>query len=58
MISQKNTTVINFVRSRAQSRVSIDFSCTISKIQNICHSHRMSPWEVIQARFRKKIRQS
>ncbi|RWW35774.1 hypothetical protein BHE74_00059260 [Ensete ventricosum] len=27
-----------FVRSRAQSRVSIDFLCTVSKIQNTGHS--------------------
>ncbi|RZS21597.1 hypothetical protein BHM03_00054250 [Ensete ventricosum] len=42
MVSQKNVTVINF----RQSRVSIDFSCTVSEIQNIGHSQRNSPWEV------------
>ncbi|RZS24663.1 hypothetical protein BHM03_00057759, partial [Ensete ventricosum] len=50
----KNATVINFV----QSRVSIDFSCTVSKIQNTGLSCLNSPWEVVQARFRKKIRRS
>ncbi|RZR91989.1 hypothetical protein BHM03_00020218 [Ensete ventricosum] len=34
MDSSKNMTVINFARSRAQSFVSIGFSCTISEIQN------------------------
>ncbi|RZS28564.1 hypothetical protein BHM03_00062172 [Ensete ventricosum] len=53
-ISRKNETVINF----AQSRVSIDFSCTISKIQNTGLSRLISPWEVVQARFHKKIRRS
>ncbi|RZR96890.1 hypothetical protein BHM03_00025969 [Ensete ventricosum] len=48
----------NFARSRAHSRVSINFSCTISKIQNIGHSRRISPWEVVRARFRKKTRWS
>ncbi|RRT33565.1 hypothetical protein B296_00042057 [Ensete ventricosum] len=48
MVSRKNATVINF----AQSRVSIDFSCTVSKIQNTGHSCLI--WEVVQARFRKK----
>ncbi|RWW39699.1 hypothetical protein BHE74_00054951 [Ensete ventricosum] len=33
MVSLKNTTVINFARSRAQSVVSIDFSCIISEIK-------------------------
>ncbi|RZR91197.1 hypothetical protein BHM03_00019254 [Ensete ventricosum] len=47
-LSQKNTTVINLARSR----FSIGFSCTVSKIQNTGLSHLISPWEVIQARFR------
>ncbi|RRT31241.1 hypothetical protein B296_00058282 [Ensete ventricosum] len=34
----KNATVINFTRSHASSRVSIGFTCTISKIQNTGHS--------------------
>ncbi|RRT31247.1 hypothetical protein B296_00056657 [Ensete ventricosum] len=42
-LSQKNTMVINFARSRALSRVSIDFSCTISEIQNTGHSRCISP---------------
>ncbi|RWV86361.1 hypothetical protein GW17_00051753 [Ensete ventricosum] len=42
-VSQKNMTVINF----AQSRVSIGFSCIVSKIQNTGHSHLISPWEVV-----------
>ncbi|RWW40790.1 hypothetical protein BHE74_00053769 [Ensete ventricosum] len=53
-VSQKNTTVINFARSR----VSIDLSCTVSEIQNTGHSRRISPWEVVRARFHKKTRQS
>ncbi|RWW52527.1 hypothetical protein BHE74_00041039 [Ensete ventricosum] len=43
-ILQKNSTVINFARSRAQSRVSIGFSCIVSKIHNIGHSRCISPW--------------
>ncbi|RZR90603.1 hypothetical protein BHM03_00018514 [Ensete ventricosum] len=35
---EKNMTVINFAQSHVQSRVSIDFSCTISEIQNTGHS--------------------
>ncbi|RRT33537.1 hypothetical protein B296_00035082 [Ensete ventricosum] len=42
-LSQKNTTVKNFTRSRALSRVSIGFSCTFSKIQNTSHSRCISP---------------
>ncbi|RRT31326.1 hypothetical protein B296_00057503 [Ensete ventricosum] len=52
-LSQKNTTVINFARSRALSRVSIGFSCTVSKIQNTGYSRHISPWEVIRAPSRK-----
>ncbi|RZS24662.1 hypothetical protein BHM03_00057758 [Ensete ventricosum] len=51
MVSRKNATVINF----AQSRVSIGFSCIVSKIQNTGLSRLISPWEVVQAHFRKKI---
>ncbi|RRT37195.1 hypothetical protein B296_00053025 [Ensete ventricosum] len=47
MFSQKNLIVINFARSR----VSIGFSCTVSKIQNIGHSKRISPLKVIRAWF-------
>ncbi|RRT31148.1 hypothetical protein B296_00058592 [Ensete ventricosum] len=43
-LSQKNMTVKNFAQSRALSRVSIGFSCTISKIQNTGQSQRISPW--------------
>ncbi|RWV80481.1 hypothetical protein GW17_00058244 [Ensete ventricosum] len=50
MFSQKNSTIINF----AQSQVSIDFSCTVSEIQNTGLSRLISPWEVVQARFRVK----
>ncbi|RRT61566.1 hypothetical protein B296_00007076 [Ensete ventricosum] len=53
-VSRKKAMVI-FVQSRAQSRVSISFSCTISKIQNTSHSQHISPWEVVRARSRKKI---
>ncbi|RZS09284.1 hypothetical protein BHM03_00040353 [Ensete ventricosum] len=54
MVSRKNVTVIDF----AQSRVSIGFSCTISKNQNTGHSRLISQWEVVQARFRKKTQRS
>ncbi|RWV96902.1 hypothetical protein GW17_00040349, partial [Ensete ventricosum] len=40
------------------SRVSIDFSCIVSKIQNTGHSQHNSPSEVIQARFHEKKRWS
>ncbi|RRT33444.1 hypothetical protein B296_00048980 [Ensete ventricosum] len=53
MVSRKNSSAINFARSRAQSRASIDFSCTVSEIQNTGHSQRISPWEV-RIRFHKK----
>ncbi|RRT37831.1 hypothetical protein B296_00022634 [Ensete ventricosum] len=49
-VSRKNVTVINFT----QSRVLIDFSCTVSKILNTGHSQRICPWEVLRARFAKK----
>ncbi|RZS19235.1 hypothetical protein BHM03_00051611 [Ensete ventricosum] len=55
-VSRKNMTVINFARCRAQSGVSVDFSCTMSKIQNTSHSRRISPWEVVRAQFHKKTR--
>ncbi|RWV78161.1 hypothetical protein GW17_00060907 [Ensete ventricosum] len=42
-LSQKKK-VKNFIRSRALSRVSISFSCTISEIQNTGQSKRISPW--------------
>ncbi|RZR75226.1 hypothetical protein BHM03_00052363 [Ensete ventricosum] len=42
-LSRKNATVINITRSRAKSRVSIGFSCTISEIQNTGQSQRISP---------------
>ncbi|RZR71135.1 hypothetical protein BHM03_00003766 [Ensete ventricosum] len=48
----KNAIIINFAQSHTQ--VPIDFSCTISKIQNTGHSQRISPWEVVRARFREK----
>ncbi|RZS21756.1 hypothetical protein BHM03_00054438 [Ensete ventricosum] len=57
-VSRKNAMVINIARSYAQSRVSIGFSCTVSKIQNTGHSQRNSPWEVVRARLRKKTRRS
>ncbi|RWW39698.1 hypothetical protein BHE74_00054944 [Ensete ventricosum] len=56
MVSQKNATVINSARCRAQSRVSIGFSCTVWEIQNTGHSQRISPWEVVRARFCEKMR--
>ncbi|RWV84015.1 hypothetical protein GW17_00054305 [Ensete ventricosum] len=55
-LSQKNTTIINIARSHALSRISISFSCTVSKIQNTGLSRLISrPWVVVQASFRKKI---
>ncbi|RZS24157.1 hypothetical protein BHM03_00057186 [Ensete ventricosum] len=57
-VSQKNSTVIYFERSRAQSRVSIGFSCSVSEIQNTSHSRRISPCDVLRARFREKTRRS
>ncbi|RWV78657.1 hypothetical protein GW17_00060334 [Ensete ventricosum] len=53
-VSQKNSTVINFARCHTPSQVSIDFSCTVSEIQNTSHSRHISPWEVVRERFRKK----
>ncbi|RWV77155.1 hypothetical protein GW17_00062059 [Ensete ventricosum] len=58
MVSRKNATAINFARSHAQSRVSIDFSCTVLEIQNIGHSRRIRSWEVVQTWFREKTRWS
>ncbi|RZS08154.1 hypothetical protein BHM03_00039094 [Ensete ventricosum] len=57
-VSRKNATVINFARSHVHIRVSISFSCTVSKIQNTGHSRRIGPWEVVRARFHGKIRRS
>ncbi|RRT58822.1 hypothetical protein B296_00046281 [Ensete ventricosum] len=53
-VSQKNSTVMN----RAQSQDSIGFSCTVLEIQNISHSRRISPWEVIRKRFHEKMQRS
>ncbi|RZS19761.1 hypothetical protein BHM03_00052200 [Ensete ventricosum] len=53
-VSRKNTMVINF----AQCRVSIGFSCIILEVQNTGNSQCISPWEVVRAQFRKKIRRS
>ncbi|RZS18822.1 hypothetical protein BHM03_00051146 [Ensete ventricosum] len=50
MVSRKNTTAIYF----AQSRVSIGFSVTVSKIQNISHSRRIGPSEDVRTRFHEK----
>ncbi|RWW43856.1 hypothetical protein BHE74_00050436 [Ensete ventricosum] len=47
-VSQKNSSVINIARCHTQSRVSIGFSCTESKIQNTGHSRR------IRAHFHEK----
>ncbi|RWW35677.1 hypothetical protein BHE74_00059361 [Ensete ventricosum] len=58
MVSRKNATVINFAQSRARSLVSIDFSCTVSKNQNIGHSQRISSWDVVRTRFSEKMRRS
>ncbi|RZS16618.1 hypothetical protein BHM03_00048639, partial [Ensete ventricosum] len=56
--AKKNSTVLNITRCHTPSRVSIGFSCTISKIQNIGHSRRISTWEAVRARFSEKIRRS
>ncbi|RWW69711.1 hypothetical protein BHE74_00022677, partial [Ensete ventricosum] len=37
---------------------SIDFPRTVSEISNTGHSQRISPWEVVRARFHEKIRRS
>ncbi|RZS12597.1 hypothetical protein BHM03_00044059 [Ensete ventricosum] len=57
-ISQKNSTVINIARCYTQSRVLINFLCTVSEIQNTGHSRRNSPLEVIRAWFCEKSRWS
>ncbi|RWW84013.1 hypothetical protein BHE74_00007424 [Ensete ventricosum] len=57
-VSQKNTTVIYFARSHEQSRVSIDFWCTNSKIQSTGHCRRISPWKVIWELFHENMRWS
>ncbi|RWW68051.1 hypothetical protein BHE74_00024451, partial [Ensete ventricosum] len=43
----KNATTINSV----QSRISIDFSCTVTVFQNTSHSQRISLWEVVRTQF-------
>ncbi|RWV97328.1 hypothetical protein GW17_00039885 [Ensete ventricosum] len=47
LVSRKNVMVINIAQCRTQSRVSNDFSCIVSKIQNTGHSQRIRPWEVV-----------
>ncbi|RWW82063.1 hypothetical protein BHE74_00009485 [Ensete ventricosum] len=58
LVSRKNITVKNFAQSHVQSRVSIGFSCTISKIQNAGHFQRIMLSDVIRARFHEKMRRS
>ncbi|RZS26039.1 hypothetical protein BHM03_00059358 [Ensete ventricosum] len=58
MVSRKNVMAINFVRSRAQSRVSISFSCTVLEIKTIDYSRRIMPWEVIRTWFHEKMQWS
>ncbi|RZS23400.1 hypothetical protein BHM03_00056319 [Ensete ventricosum] len=53
-VSRKNVTVINIARSHTHCRVSIGFSCTVSKIQNTSHSQCISPWYVVRAWFHEK----
>ncbi|RZS24665.1 hypothetical protein BHM03_00057762 [Ensete ventricosum] len=55
-LSQKNTTVINFARSRALSRVSICFSSTVPKIQNTGQSQRISPCDLLCLGLRLRLR--
>ncbi|RWW46564.1 hypothetical protein BHE74_00047500 [Ensete ventricosum] len=54
MVSRKNATVINC----AQSRVLIDFSYTVSKIQNIGHSDILAHGKSYEHDFVKKTRWS
>ncbi|RZS19289.1 hypothetical protein BHM03_00051663 [Ensete ventricosum] len=57
-VPRKNATVINLARSRTQSRFSIGFSCTVLEIQNIGHSRRIMPCEVIRTWFHEKMQWS
>ncbi|RRT62644.1 hypothetical protein B296_00015385 [Ensete ventricosum] len=50
MVSQKNATVINFV----QNRVSIDFSCTISELQNTGHPNVLTHGKSYEHSFATK----
>ncbi|RRT45563.1 hypothetical protein B296_00054061 [Ensete ventricosum] len=50
MVSRKNMMVIDF----AQSRVLIDFSRTVSEIQNTGNSQHISPWKSYEHGFAKK----
>ncbi|RWV76880.1 hypothetical protein GW17_00062382 [Ensete ventricosum] len=50
MVLQKNTTNINIARSR----LSIDFSCNVSKIQNTSHSHVLAHGKSYEHGFTKK----
>ncbi|RWW53346.1 hypothetical protein BHE74_00040186, partial [Ensete ventricosum] len=54
----KNATVMNFAQSHARSRLSIDFSCTVSEIKNTGHSQSICKWEVVRAWFHEKTRWS
>ncbi|RWV80961.1 hypothetical protein GW17_00057677 [Ensete ventricosum] len=54
MVSGKNAMVIKFT----QRRVPIDFSGTVSEFQNTGHSQRISPWEVVRARFHEIMQRS
>ncbi|RRT80823.1 hypothetical protein B296_00007398 [Ensete ventricosum] len=51
---ESRTRIIHFAQSRAPSRVSIGFSCTVSKIQKTGLSQPISPWDVVRAWFCKK----
>ncbi|RRT33052.1 hypothetical protein B296_00058956 [Ensete ventricosum] len=55
LVLPNNATIINIVQCHARSLVSINFSCTISEIQNTGHSQSTSPWEVVRAWFREKM---
>ncbi|RZS24064.1 hypothetical protein BHM03_00057095 [Ensete ventricosum] len=49
----------NSHKLRASCRVSIGFSCMILEFQNTSHSQCIiSPWEVVRALFREKMRRS
>ncbi|RZS27777.1 hypothetical protein BHM03_00061306 [Ensete ventricosum] len=46
-VLRKNVMVINFAQRHAQSQVPIGFSFIVFKFQNIGHSQRIIPWEVV-----------
>ncbi|RRT65726.1 hypothetical protein B296_00000288 [Ensete ventricosum] len=53
-ISRKNVTVIIFVQSRTQSRVTIDFSCTSQKFKILTISNVLVHKKLYEHCFMKK----